>query len=122
MTGPRSHRLGRSKGDVIYGSRRLVACPLTSEMKRNGLMHERKGERTVVMSTKTAKNERHKLAATFFNNIAVGCVLVALIGPLATGKYAHFLTLEFVYSEGAAWVLAAVLHMIARRQLSFLEE
>jgi uncharacterized membrane protein len=76
----------------------------------------------VVISTKIIKNERHKLAATFFNNIAVGCVLVALIGPLATGKYAHFLTLEFVYSEGAAWVLAAVLHMIARRQLSFLEE
>jgi hypothetical protein len=45
-------------------------------------------------------------------------VLVALIGPVATGKYAHFLTLEFFYSEGAAWVLAAVLHMIARRQLS----
>jgi hypothetical protein len=56
------------------------------------------------------------------NNIAVGCVLLGLIGPLATGKYAHFLTLEFVYSEGAAWVLAAVLHMIARRQLSLLEE
>ena len=37
VTGPRSHRLGRSKGDVIHGSRRLVACPLTSEMKRNGL-------------------------------------------------------------------------------------
>jgi hypothetical protein len=83
---------------------------------------ERKGERTVVMSTKTVKNERHKLAATFFNNIAVGCVLVALIGPVATGKYAHFLTLEFFYSEGAAWALAAVLHMIARWQLSHLEE
>ena len=33
------------------------------------------------MSTKTVENERRKLTATFFNNIAVGCVLVALIGP-----------------------------------------
>jgi hypothetical protein len=49
-------------------------------------------------------------------------VLVALIGPVATGKYEHFLTLEFVYSEGAAWLLAALLHMIARRQLSLLKE
>ena len=76
----------------------------------------------MVVSTKIVKNEQHKLAATFLNNIAVGCVLLALIGPLATGRYAHFLTLEFVYSEGVAWVLAAVLHMIARRQLSLLEE
>ena len=76
----------------------------------------------MVMSTKTVENERRKLTATFFNNIAVGCVLVALIGPVATGRYTHFLTLEFVYSEGAAWVLAAVLHMIAHRQLSSLEE
>jgi hypothetical protein len=38
------------------------------------------------------------------------------------GKYGHFLTLEFVYSEGAAWVAAAVLHLIARRQLAHLEE
>jgi hypothetical protein len=29
-------------------------------------------------STKIARNEQRKLAATFFNNIAVGCVLVAL--------------------------------------------
>jgi hypothetical protein len=46
------------------------------------------------MSTKTVENERRKLTATFFNNIAVGCVLVALIGPVATGRYTHFLTLE----------------------------
>jgi hypothetical protein len=76
----------------------------------------------MVMSTKIVKNEQRKLAATFFNNIAIGCVLLALIGPLATGRYEHFLTLEFVYSEGAAWVLAAVLHMIARWQLRHLEE
>jgi uncharacterized membrane protein len=76
----------------------------------------------MVVSTKTVKNEQHKLAATFFNNIAIGCVLLGLIGPLATGRYSHFLTFEFVYSEGAAWVLAAVLHLIARRQLSLLEE
>jgi hypothetical protein len=81
-----------------------------------------RGERAMVVSTKIVKNEQHKLAATFFNNIAIGCVLLGLIGPLATGRYSHFLTLEFVYSEGAAWVLAAVLHMIARRQLSLLEE
>jgi hypothetical protein len=81
-----------------------------------------RGREVVAMSTKTVENERRKLTATFFNNIAVGCVLVALIGPMVTGRYTHFLTLEFVYSEGAAWVLAAVLHMIARRQLSFLEE
>ena len=49
----------------------------------------------MVVSTKIVKNEQHKLAATFLNNIAVGCVLLALIGPLATGRYAHFLTLEF---------------------------
>jgi hypothetical protein len=79
-------------------------------------------ETTVVIATKTVRNERRKLTATFLNNIAVGCVLIALIGPVATGKYAHFLTLEFFYSEGAAWVLAAALHMIARRQLSRLEE
>jgi uncharacterized membrane protein len=72
--------------------------------------------------TKTARNEQRKLAATFFNNIAIGCILLGLIGPLATGKYVHFLTLEFVYSEGAAWVAAAVLHLIARRQLAHLEE
>jgi Na+-transporting NADH:ubiquinone oxidoreductase subunit NqrE len=72
--------------------------------------------------TKTAKNEQRKLAATFLNNIAIGCVLLGLIGPMATGKYGHFLTLEFVYSEGAAWVIAAVLHLIARRQLAHLEE
>jgi hypothetical protein len=71
----------------------------------------------MVVSTKTAKNEQRKLAATFFNNIAVGCVLLGLIGPLATGKYG-----QFVYSEGAAWVLAAVLHIIARQQLGQLEE
>jgi hypothetical protein len=76
----------------------------------------------VVMSTKTVKNERRKLAATFFNNIAVGCVLLGLIGPMATGRFAHFFTTEFVYTEGAAWALAAVLHMIARWQLWFLEE
>jgi hypothetical protein len=74
------------------------------------------------VSTKTVKNEQRKLAATFFNNVAVGCVLLALIGPLATGKYEHFLTLEFMYSEGVAWVLAAVLHVVARRQLGHLEE
>ena len=74
------------------------------------------------MSTKTGQNEQRKLAATFFNNIAVGCVLLGLIGPLATGKYAHFLTLEFMYSEGAAWVLAGLLHIIARRQLARMEE
>jgi hypothetical protein len=76
----------------------------------------------MVASSKTTKNEQRKLAATFFNNVAVGCVLLGLIGPLATGKYGHFLTLEFVYSEGAAWVLAALLHIIARRQLTHLEE
>jgi hypothetical protein len=76
----------------------------------------------MVVSTKIVKNEQRKLAATFFNNITIGCVLLWLIGPLATGKYEHFLTLEFVYSEGAAWVLAAVLHMIARWQLRQLEE
>jgi hypothetical protein len=76
----------------------------------------------MVVSTKIVKNEQRKLAATFFNNIAIGCVLLGLIGPLAMGKYEHFLTLEFVYSEGAAWVLAAVLHMIARWQLRQLEE
>jgi len=48
------------------------------------------------MSTKTVKNERRKLAATFFNNIAVGCVLLGLIGPMATGRFAHFFTIEFV--------------------------
>jgi hypothetical protein len=74
------------------------------------------------VSTKTAKNEQRKLTATFLNNVAVGCVLLGLIGPLATGRYGHFLTLEFVYSEGAAWVLAAVLHIFARRQLARLEE
>jgi hypothetical protein len=62
------------------------------------------------------------LAATFFNNIAVGCVVLGLIGPLTTGKYGHFLTIEFVYSEGAAWVLAALLRIVARRQLAHLEE
>jgi hypothetical protein len=35
-----------------------------------------------------------KLEVTFFYNIVVGCVLRGLIGPLATGKYAHFLTLD----------------------------
>jgi hypothetical protein len=74
------------------------------------------------VSTKTAKNEQRKLTATFLNNVAVGCVLLGLIGPLATGRYGHFLTLEFIYSEGAAWVLAGVLHIIARRQLARLEE
>jgi hypothetical protein len=76
----------------------------------------------MVVLTKTARNEQRKLAATFFNNIAIGCVLLGLIGPVAMGKYGHFLTLEFVYSEGAAWVAAAVLHLIARRQLAHLEE
>ena len=80
------------------------------------------GGEAVVMSTKTVKNERRKLTATFFNNIAVGCVLLGLIGPMATGRFAHFFTIEFVYTEGAAWALAAVLHMIARWQLWFLEE
>jgi len=74
------------------------------------------------MSTKTVKNELRKLAATFFNNIAVGCVLLGLIGPMATGKFAHFFTIEFVYTEDAAWALAAVLHMVARLQLRLLEE
>jgi hypothetical protein len=74
------------------------------------------------VSIKTAKNEQRKLAATFFNNIAVGCVLIGLIGPLATGRYGHFLTFEFVYSEGAAWALAAVLHIVAWRQLRHLAE
>jgi hypothetical protein len=32
------------------------------------------------------KNELHKLAATFFNNIAVGCVLLGLIARLASLK------------------------------------
>ena len=76
----------------------------------------------MVVLTKTARNEQRKLAATFFNNIAIGCVLLGLIGPVAMGKYGHFLTLEFDYSEGAAWVAAAVLHLIARRQLAHLEE
>jgi hypothetical protein len=49
-------------------------------------------------------------------------VLLGLIGPMATGRFAHFFTIEFVYTEGAAWALAAVLHMIARWQLWFLEE
>jgi hypothetical protein len=71
---------------------------------------------------KDRKNELRKLAATFFNNLAVGCVLLELIGPVATGKFAHVFTGEFVYTEGAAWVLAAVFHTIARRQLWFLEE
>jgi hypothetical protein len=44
----------------------------------------------MVASTKIVKNEQHKLAATFLNNIAVGCVLLGLIGPLATGRYSHF--------------------------------
>ena len=81
-------------------------------------------QRTVsrFMSTKTVKNELRKLAATFFNNIAVGCVLLGLIGPMATGKFAHFFTIEFVYTEGTAWALAAVLHMVARLQLRLLEE
>ena len=60
------------------------------------------------MSTKTVKNERRKLTATFFNNIAVGCVLLGLIGPMATGRFAHFFTIEFVYTEGAAWALGSV--------------
>src|ERR1700728_1259929 len=111
--GERTKPFGREAG-------RRTAADLRDEARRIGM--ERKGERTVVMSTKTVKNERHKLTATFLNNIAVGCVLIALIGPVATGKYGHFLTIEFVYSEGAAWVLAAVLHMIARWQLSLLEE
>jgi hypothetical protein len=38
------------------------------------------------MSKTIAKNETRKLAATFFNNIAVGCVLLGLIGPVAAGK------------------------------------
>jgi hypothetical protein len=41
---------------------------------------------------------------------------------MATGKFAHFFTFEFVYTEGAAWTLAAVLHMIVRLQLRSLEE
>jgi len=41
---------------------------------------------------------------------------------MATGRFAHFFTIEFVDTEGAAWALAAVLHMIARWQLWFLEE
>ena len=49
-------------------------------------------------------------------------MLLGLIGQVATGKLAHVFTLEFVYSEVAAWVLAAAFHMIARRQLRFLEE
>ena len=109
-------------GYLLFGG--IRAAP-QAKVLCNRLMPSLKegaGKRTVVMSTKTVENERHKLTATFFNNIAVGCVLVALIGPVATGKYTHFLTLEFVYSEGAAWGLAAVLHMIARWQLSLLKE
>jgi hypothetical protein len=49
-------------------------------------------------------------------------LLLGLIGPVATGKLGHVFTREFVYTEGVAWVLAAVFHMIARRQLRFLEE
>ena len=37
----------------------------------------------MVVSTKTAKGEQRKLTATFFNNGAVGCVLLGLIGPLS---------------------------------------
>ena len=74
------------------------------------------------MSNKTVKNELRKLSATYFNNIAVGCLLLGLIGPLATGQFAHFRTREFIFAEGAAWVLSAVFHMIARWQLLFLEE
>jgi hypothetical protein len=32
-------------------------------------------------------------------------VLLGLIGPMATGRFAHFFTIEFVYTEGAAWAL-----------------
>jgi hypothetical protein len=81
-----------------------------------------RGQRPVVMSKKIVKDELRKSAATFFNNIAVGCVLLGLIGPMAAGKFARAFTPEFVYTEGAAWVLAAAFHMIARRQLRFLEE
>ena len=43
-------------------------------------------ESAIAASTKIVKNELHKLAATFFNNIAVGCVLLGLVARLASLK------------------------------------
>jgi len=42
-----------------------------------------------------------------------------LIGRMATGKFAHFFTFGFVYTEGPAWALAAALHMLAHMRLRF---
>ena len=39
-------------------------------------------ESAIAASTKIVKNELHKLAATFFNKIAVGCVLIARLASL----------------------------------------
>jgi hypothetical protein len=44
----------------------------------------------MVVSAKIVKNEQLKLAATFFNNIAIGCVLLELIGPFGDGKVCTF--------------------------------
>jgi hypothetical protein len=83
--------------------------------------------------SKNVKNELRKLAATYFNNIAVACAVLGLIGPLVAGKLAQLgigehstlqqLTRrEFIRYEIGIWLLSVVFHMIARVQLWFLED
>jgi hypothetical protein len=51
--------------------------------------------------SKNTKNELRKLAATFFNTIGAGCVLLGLIGPMVTGRLVP--TWETIPYELGAW-------------------
>jgi len=78
------------------------------------------------MLNKVARNERRKLTAAFFNAIASGTVLAALIVPsiglgLGTVQPSADI-LNVVGLSGFGLALATVVHLIAKDTLKGLEE
>lgn len=72
-----------------------------------------------------AKTERTKLTANFMNAIASGTVLTALVAPLIAsglGTVPEQDTWNIVGLSLFGLVLALVLHLLARRVLSNLED
>lgn len=78
------------------------------------------------MLNKSARNERRKLTASFFNAVASGTVLAAFVTPFVGINLGILQTradiLNVVGLIGFGIVIAYVIHMVARDVLKGLEE
>ena len=78
------------------------------------------------MLNKAARNERRKLTAAFFNAVASGTVLAALVTPfigLSLGTmHPNTDMLNIVALSGFGLAFATVVHLIAKDVLKGLEE